>query len=74
MDKHIKHEPKVGPHIGLQSGLALFVMVMGILFYIDATTGIQNLLSILTILLGMFWFSVHHAYDEWHHHPRHWHH
>ncbi len=73
MDKHIKHGHKVGPHIGLQSGLALFVVVMGLLFFIDATTGIQNLLSILTMLLGMFWFSAHHAYDEWHHHHRHWH-
>jgi len=70
----MKHVHKVGPHIGLQSGLALFVVVMGLLFYIEATSGLQNLLSILTILFGMFWFSAHHAYDEWHHHHRHWHH
>ncbi len=74
MDKHIKPDHKVGSHIGLQSGLALFVMVMGLLFYIEATSGIENLLSILTILFGMLWFSAHHAYDEWHHHHRHWHH
>ena len=75
-NKYITHERKVGPHVGLQSGLALFVVVMGALFYIDATPGIQSTMSIVTILFGMWWFLVHHGYEHWHHghHHSHVHH
>ncbi len=63
-----------GKKLSLHSAFALFVIMMGFLFLIDANTGMQNVASLSLLLLGLIWYGVHEGYVWWrHHHPRHWH-
>ncbi len=73
IDKYIKKERKIGPHISVQSGLAFFVAVMGVLFYMDAAPGAHTRVAVITIAVGVIWFVVHHSYLQWHesHHGPH---
>ncbi len=75
-NKYIKKERRVGAHFDLQSGLALFVVMMGLLFYIDAAPGAHTLMTALTVASGIAWYMIHHAYVHWHHahHQGHIHH
>ncbi|GAB3113099.1 hypothetical protein G8770_19150 [Aestuariicella hydrocarbonica] len=56
-----------GKKLDLQLAMALFVMMMGFLFYIDAEPGTHTLISLLTILAGVAWFVGHSALKRWHH-------
>lgn len=72
--KYIKKERRIGPHISVQSGLAFFVAVMGVLFYLDAAPGAHTRMAVVTIAVGIVWFVTHHAYVQWHDNHHHGHH
>ena len=74
VSKYLKKEHKVGAHISVQSGLAFFVAVMGVLFYIDAAPGAHTQVALLTIAMGVSWLIGHHVYAQWHERHHHEHH
>ena len=53
---------KNGEKLDLQSAMAVFVTMMGLLFYIDAAPGTHTVISLLTLLTGVIWFCGRH----WH--------
>ncbi len=56
---------KNGQNVDLHSAMALFVVVMGLLFYIDAAPGTHTLVTLLTILFGVAWYAGHQTYLWW---------
>ena len=72
--KYVHKEHKVGAHLDVQSALALFVVMMGLLFYVDAAPGTHTLMTVLTIAFGIAWYMAHNAYMHWHDHHHHTHH
>ena len=62
---------KNGTKTDVQSALAVFVIIMGFLFLIDAAPGVHSAVAIATIVFGFFWYFGHQAYIWWghtHHH------
>lgn len=55
---------KNGQSIDLQATFACFIIMMGILFHIDAAPGLHSLISLLTVLAGLVWFIGR----QYHHH------
>ncbi len=56
---------KNGEQLDLHYALALFVMGMGFLFYIDAAPGTHALVAQLTVLAGLFWLAGHYLWKHW---------
>ncbi len=61
---------KNGEKLNLHSALALFIIVMGFLFMIDAAPGSHTVVAGSLILFGFAWYLANHAYIWWRqHHP-----
>lgn len=56
---------KNGEKIDLHSALALFVVMMGFLFLLDAAPGTHTIITLLTILSGVAWYLGHQFYLHW---------
>ncbi len=63
---------KNGQNLDVQSALAFFVVMMGLLFHIDAAEGLHSVISLSTTLIGVVWFLARQFYC--HHHNQHHHH
>ena len=62
---------KNGEKLNLHSAFALFVIVMGFLFMIDAAPGMHTVIAGCLMLFGFAWYLANHAYLLWRrHHPR----
>ena len=62
---------KNGQNIDLQTAFASFIVVMGLLFHIDAAPGLHSGITLVTVLVGLVWFlarQFHHHRDSSHHH------
>ena len=59
---------KNGQNLDVQSAFAFFVVMMGLLFHIDAAAGLHSAISLATILIGLAWFLGRQFYC---HHPLH---
>jgi uncharacterized membrane protein len=59
---------KNGEKIHLPRSIALFAVLMGFLFLIEATPGTQTLLSVMLMLAGLIWYFGDHALIWWRHH------
>jgi predicted RND superfamily exporter protein len=62
---------KNAQNLDLHSALAIFIVMMGLLFYIDAAAGTHSIMALLTIVLGLAWYAGHKALfrfvrDHWH--------
>ncbi|BFM13958.1 hypothetical protein R50073_01410 [Maricurvus nonylphenolicus] len=63
---------KNGQRLDLQSCMALFLIMMGFLFYIDQGPAYSMPLTLSTIAIGVIWYVGHHAHLWWKaHHPHH---
>ncbi|MBV1891858.1 MAG: hypothetical protein KUG60_00980 [Gammaproteobacteria bacterium] len=54
---------KNGQGVDVQAAFASFIVMMGLLFLIDAAAGLHSSLALLTVLAGVLWFvfrQVHH--------------
>lgn len=62
---------KNGQKLDLQSALAVFVMMMGFLFLIEAAPGAHTWVALLTLLAGLVWLTGHESVQRWwlRHHP-----
>jgi hypothetical protein len=61
---------KNGETLNVQSALAVFVVMMGFLFMIDAKPGIHMAIAGVLMLAGFCWYLLNHAYLWWrHNHP-----
>ena len=58
----LSHEFKNSQNIDLHSALSVFVVMMGLLFYIDAAPGMHSTVAILTVLCGLLWYAGHKAF------------
>lgn len=56
---------KNGEKVDLHSALAIFVIMMGFLFYIDAAPGTHTTVTLITVLLGFAWYIGHDIYNWW---------
>ncbi len=56
---------KNGEKLDLQNAMALFIVMMGFLFYIDAAAGTHTLMALITILAGVVWYVGHTAWKRW---------
>lgn len=56
-----------GKKLNLSTSMALFTVVMGFLFLLDASPGGQTMISYLLILLGLLWYFGDHIYHWWEH-------
>lgn len=56
---------KNGQKVDLHSAFALFVIMMGFLFYLDAAPGTHAIVALMMILFGFAWHYGHHAYQWW---------
>ena len=59
---------KNGTKTSVQSALAVFVIIMGFLFLIDAAPGVHSAIAIATIVFGFIWYFGKNAYIWWGHH------
>ncbi len=64
---------KNGQNLDVQSALAFFVVMMGLLFHIDAAAGLHSVISLSTTLIGVVWFFARQFYCHHHHHNHHHH-
>ncbi|MBQ0718662.1 MAG: hypothetical protein KBT88_00520 [Gammaproteobacteria bacterium] len=62
---------KNGQKLDVQSAFAFFVIMMGLLFHIDAVAGVHTVMTLSTILIGVVWFLSRQYYC--HHHRYHHH-
>ena len=46
---------KNGKNLDVQSAFATFVVVMGLLFHIDAAAGSHSVIAMSTALIGLVW-------------------
>lgn len=58
----LSHEFKNAQNIDLHSALSVFVVMMGLLFYIDAAPGIHSTVAMLTVFFGLLWYAGHKAF------------
>jgi len=58
---------KNGQKLDVQSALAFFVIMMGLLFHIDAAAGLHSVISLSTIVVGLAWFFGRQFYCHRHH-------
>ena len=59
---------KNGQNLDVQSALAFFVVMMGLLFHIDAAAGLHSTISLASILIGLIWFFGRQYYCHHSHH------
>lgn len=62
---------KNGKKTNVQSAMAVFVIIMGFLFLIDAAPGVHSAISIAMIVFGFLWYFGRQIYTSWdhtHHH------
>ncbi len=55
---------KNGQVVDVQAALASFVVMMGLLFLIEAAAGLHTGIALLTVLVGVAWF----LFRQFHHH------
>ena len=58
---------KNGQNIDVQTAFASFVIMMGLLFHIDAAPGVHTTITLSTILIGVVWFIGRQYYSHYHH-------
>lgn len=58
---------KNGQKLDVQSAFAFFVVIMGLLFHIEAAPGLHAVISLSTILAGLLWFFARQYYCHHHH-------
>lgn len=58
---------KNGQKLDVQSAFAFFVIMMGLLFHIEAAAGLHSMISLLTIVVGVVWFVGRQFYCHQHH-------
>ncbi|MEH6650462.1 MAG: hypothetical protein V7707_10595 [Motiliproteus sp.] len=60
-----------GKKLNLLNALALFTVIMGLLFWIAATPGASTVAAVSLIIFGSVWFIACWLYDFHRHHPSH---
>ncbi len=58
---------KNGTKTDVQSALAVFVIIMGFLFLIDAAPGTHSAVALAMIAFGILWYYGHQVYRWWGH-------
>ena len=58
---------KNGKNLDLQSAFAFFVVMMALLFHIDAVAGLHSVISLSTLFIGLAWFFGRQYYCHHHH-------
>lgn len=56
---------KNGKKLDLHSAFSLFVILMGLLFYIDAAPGTHASVATYMMFFGVAWFLGHQVYKRW---------
>jgi hypothetical protein len=56
-----------GKKLNLVAALAVFTMIMGVLFLIAATPGTQTFVAVFLIFFGVVWFIGNRSYVWWGH-------
>mgnify|MGYP007055212226 CR=1 FL=1 len=59
---------KNGKNLDVQSAFAFFVVMMALLFHIDAAAGLHSVISLSTLFIGLVWFFGRQYYCHYHHH------
>ena len=49
---------KNGRGVDVQAAFASFIVMMGLLFFIDAAAGLHSGIALLTVLVGVVWFVL----------------
>ncbi len=57
-----------GKKLNLSTSMAVFTIVMGFLFLIDAAAGVHTLVAATLMSIGFVWYFGDHAYHWWHQH------
>ena len=61
----LDREFKNGQKVDLHSAFSLFVIMMGLLFYIDAAPGTHTVITMVMVLFGIAWYLGHKSYIHW---------
>ncbi|MEH6577802.1 MAG: hypothetical protein V7731_12065 [Amphritea sp.] len=69
----LSHDFNNGKKLNLNAALAVFVIVMGFLFLLDAESGAHTVIAASLVLFGFAWYFGSHFYGWWarHHHHHH---
>ena len=61
---------KNGQKVDLQSACSLFIVAMGLLFFIDPGPAFSANITVAAIVFGLAWYIGHHTHLWWKaHHP-----
>ncbi|MEH6627022.1 MAG: hypothetical protein V7739_11290 [Motiliproteus sp.] len=56
-----------GKEVNISTSLAVFTIIMGFLFLIDAAPGMHTVVASTLILFGFIWYFGDHAFHWWEH-------
>ncbi len=60
-----------GKKLNLSTSLAVFTIIMGFLFLLDASAGMNTVVAGSLILFGFAWYFGDHAFHWWEHSRHH---